>query len=175
MTTSDGDDRVEGRPGSTNRAQMLPPSIRVAGGALAVWHRPKLRLVKKLRDEGITTIVTLLMESEGAPAIGRACAEAGIGWIWVPLDGAGIPDVAHTAELMNRVEEVAARVSAGAHVLVHCSAGIHRTGLFTYALLRRLGLDRSAAADMLHASRPTTADGVGAERLQWGNLHFGDR
>jgi protein-tyrosine phosphatase len=58
-------------------------------------------------------------------------------------------------------------VSVGAHVAIHCSAGIHRTGMFGYALLRTSGLEPEAAKEALAAPRAATADGVGDQRLAW--------
>ena len=53
--------------------------------------------------------------------------------------------------------------------MVHCSAGIHRTGMFGYALLRAVGLDREASNAKLRELRAVTAEGVGDERLAWGD------
>ncbi len=44
-----------------------------------------------------------------------------------------------------------------------------RTGMFGYALLRVAGLDREAALATLRELRAVTADGVGTERLAWGD------
>jgi protein-tyrosine phosphatase len=53
-------------------------------------------------------------------------------------------------------------------VYVHCSAGIHRTGMLTYGLLRSMGMSGAAALATLHALRPETGEGVGEVRLAWG-------
>jgi protein-tyrosine phosphatase len=50
---------------------------------------------------------------------------------------------------------------------IHCSAGIHRTGMFGYALLRTCGLDVDAATEALARLRAVTAEGVGQQRLAW--------
>ena len=41
--------------------------------------------------------------------------------------------------------------------------------MITHALLRRLGLGPEAAREALRRMRPITADGVGEERLAWGD------
>ena len=46
--------------------------VPVAGGALALTHRPKLKSIPALRGLGATHLVTLLSEREGAKQIGDA-------------------------------------------------------------------------------------------------------
>jgi hypothetical protein len=41
--------------------------------------------------------------------------------------------------------------------------------MFGYALLRYAGLDRETATAKLREMRAVTADGVGADRLEWGD------
>lgn len=116
--------------------------VSVGAGAAALTHRPKLKALPAMRAAGVTHLVTLLSASEGAPAVGAAARAAGL------------------AALSNLI-------AAGAHVAVHCSAGIHRTGMFGYALLRTCGLAPEAAAETLATLRPATAEGVGDQRLAW--------
>ena len=146
-----------------------PKLVRVGAGALALSHRPKYKDVSRLPAMGVTHVVTLLAEREGAKGIGEAVRHAGLTWIWCPLENGQPPDARGTAELRPVLAELAALVANGAQILVHCSAGIHRTGMFGYALLRQLGLDPGAARLMLIELRAVTGDGVGHERLAWGD------
>jgi protein-tyrosine phosphatase len=146
-----------------------PPLVPVGGGALALTHRPKRKALAAWKASGVTHVVTLLTEREGARDIGAAVADAGVSWLWIPMDGAKVPDAARTEELLPALNEVAAILARGGCVVVHCSAGIHRTGMFGYALLRRLGLVPEEAHATLVALRAETAAGVGAERLAWGD------
>ena len=57
----------------------------------------------------------------------------------------------------------------GHKIYIHCSAGIHRTGMITYGLLRYLGKDTNEAKQLLHQLREVTAAQVGDERLNWGD------
>lgn len=151
--------------GSGSDVVLVP----VAGGALALTHRPKLKAIPALRGLGATHLVTLLAEREGAQQIGDAATAAGLTWLWTPLDGGDVPDAARTAELRPRLIEIAAVIAGGGKVIVHCSAGIHRTGMIGYALLRQLGLSADAARQKLSALRGVTAEGVGSDRLTWGD------
>lgn len=52
---------------------------------------------------------------------------------------------------------------------MHCSAGIHRTGMITLALLRFLKYSEQEADSIVNDLRPHTADGVGSHRREWAN------
>jgi protein-tyrosine phosphatase len=143
--------------------------VTVDGGALALTHRPKLKSLAGLGALGVTHVVTLLSEREGAQQIGDAARAAGLTWIWAPLEGGDVPSAAKTVELRAVLDQLAAAIGGGGRVVVHCSAGIHRTGMFGYALLRRLGLPANEARRVLAELRAVTADGVGADRLAWGD------
>jgi len=141
--------------------------VQVGGGSLALTHRPKKRSLSAYRDAGATHLVTLLTEREGAVGLGTLAKAAGITWLWCPLEGA---DTNASIELVGPALCAArAAVRGGAALVVHCSAGIHRTGMFGYALLRTLGLDRTDANSALHELRAATALGVGEGRLRWGD------
>jgi protein-tyrosine phosphatase len=146
-----------------------PKLVRLGLGALALTHRPKHRDVPRFPALGVTHVVTLLSEREGAHQVGEAVQLARMRWIWCPLENGRPPDAQHTAELRPVIAETAALVAGGASVLVHCSAGIHRTGMFGYALLRQLGLKPEAARAKLLELRTVTGEGVGQERLAWGD------
>ena len=51
-------------------------------------------------------------------------------------------------------------------VLIHCAAGIHRTGTLSYSLLRMDGKDGKEAYETLKVMRQATYDGVGDWRIQ---------
>lgn len=149
-----------------------PKLVPVRAGVLALSHRPRRKDVARLPAFGITHVVTLLAEREGAKEIGEAARQAGLTWIWCPLVNGQPPDAQVTATIRPVLAELATLVNNGRAILVHCSAGIHRTGMFGYALLRQLGLEPAAARAKLAELRAVTGEGVGDERLAWGDALF---
>ena len=141
--------------------------VPVNAGKLALTHRPKKTDLPLLRELGVTHLLTLLNESEGAKDIGALAVKAGLTWIWCPLKGADVN--APLSSVAAALDAGKAALAEGGVVAIHCSAGIHRTGMFGYALLRCAGLGRDAALVTLRELRAVTADGVGAERLDWGD------
>ena len=141
--------------------------VSVGAGAIALTHRPKVRALPAMRAVGVTHLVTLLSRREGAPALGEAARAAGLEWTWVELPNGQQPPPELRDEITAALAKVATLVGAGAHVAIHCSAGIHRTGMFGYALLRTCGLEPEEATETLGRLRTATAEGVGEQRLTW--------
>ncbi|ELR23540.1 ADPribosylation/crystallin J1, putative [Acanthamoeba castellanii str. Neff] len=120
---------------------------------------------------GITHVVTLLndqSEEKKARVVERQAKKQGAEWIWLPLQGASPPppeDFARILAAMRQLREALAKEDTG--VLVHCSAGLHRTGMIANALLRFIGHDEAGALEVLRQSREKTASGVGKHRVAW--------
>ena len=149
------------------RVEMLD-WVPLAGGYASVGHRPSAQLVEDLAIQQCTHIFTLLSEGEGATNTRDQARRAGLEWVWFPMVSANAPGSDRTVELRRCFDEISSALSAGGRVYVHCSAGIHRTGMISFALLRYLGLPEQSALEKLEELRPTTAAGVGADRIAWG-------
>ena len=137
--------------------------VAVSGGALAIGHRPKS---KSLAALGATHIVTLLSEREGAHDIAQAAERAGVEWLWFPLKS-GNPAEADERATRALLRTLRHALLSGGKIFIHCSAGIHRTGMITTALLRSLGLNREESSSLLRELRDVTAAGVGHARVEW--------
>lgn len=142
--------------------------IPVLQGHLAIGHRPKIKIIKNLRSLGATHVLTLLSESEGAEDIGKEVQGAGIDWIWLPFHSADPPSEDRLAGVIKAFDVVRAALDKHARIYVHCSAGIHRTGMITYAFLRYIEFSAENAMTTLSKLRQVTADGVGEDRKHWG-------
>ncbi|HZJ67619.1 MAG TPA: tyrosine-protein phosphatase [Kofleriaceae bacterium] len=112
--------------------------------------------------------MTLLADAD-ATQLGGAARKAGLDWIWLPLHNGDPPDPERDDELRGQLERLAAIIAGGGCMVLHCSAGVHRTGLIANALLRVLGLSRGEARALLARRSPVTAAHVGEERLAWGD------
>ncbi len=154
------------------KSQQLETDIKwlpLANGCLAIGHKPGGKIsFKGLKKEAASAIVTLLNENEGARQIGTQTQQAGIIWVWFPFS-ASKPEQYDSVKVLQLYNQLQALLSSGGKIYIHCSAGIHRTGMITYGLLRYLGYDKSAALQMLTNLREVTAKQVGADRLQWGD------
>jgi protein-tyrosine phosphatase len=148
--------------------ETSPSWISLKGGRLAIFHRPKVALLDSLQKNGCTHVLTLLSENEQAGKLGRAAEKVGLAWLWVPLPNGDPLPKARSDEFRALFASLTQILVEGGSILIHCSAGIHRTGMITNGLLRFMGLSEEEAKTALLQMRQVTHDGVGAHRLQWG-------
>ena len=143
--------------------------IQVYNGFLAIGHRPGGRIISNLKLQGVDHILTLLSETEGAHEIKKGCFRVGVKWIWFPMASAQIPGNEKTNDFKELFAEMAIILKNQAKLFLHCSAGIHRTGMVTYAFLRYVGLSAVDARNKLKELRIDTWQAVGDDRLIWGD------
>jgi len=153
--------------------RFLGPWQPLCGGWLAIGHRPKIGYVKTLAQHAEAMLVTLLSEREGAPRIGAAAERHSVEWLWLPMESADIPAEERMEELLELFGTMKLRLGRGAAIGIHCSAGIHRTGMIANAFLYFLGIEGLETERLLHDLRPLTAQAAGAERLAWGSRFKG--
>lgn len=143
--------------------------VPLGNGRLTLWHRPGGGAASKLKAFGCNCVVTLLSAREGAPAVGRAVESAGMEWVWLPLENGQPPRGSVSEAVVSALPALAERLGTGRSILIHCSAGIHRTGMVAYALLRWYGHDEERALTMIGQMRTHTREGLQRKQIAWGN------
>lgn len=144
--------------------------IELLNGHLAIGGRPSMRLIEELGKDSCTTIVTLLRKSEEkfAKEIGEKCENLGINWIWLPLSASVLPQGTELQNVLTSMNQVKDKLEQGERIFIHCAAGIHRTGAFTYGLLRFLGNSPDIAKEIIKKLRPITEQQAQLKHWQWG-------
>ncbi len=103
----------------------------------------------------MTDVVTLQRADEMAAWLGPTCAALGMQWHHRPLTGrrlSGARDMQSLVELAALLE-----LPADRRIVLHCAAGMHRTGLSLDLLLRRAGATSEEALTGVERARPVTA------------------
>ena len=153
--------------------ERLPPSkynfIKVGNGRMALNHRPRRVDFSHLRKLGCTHVVTLLKESESAERYGNMTKNAGMEWIWLPVPNGNYPQGEVRERLVQAMPRLSQLLDEGKWLVIHCSAGVHRTGTVAYGLLRWRGVDSKTAMDLIAQMRPITAAEMQAKRMRWGD------
>lgn len=141
--------------------------VEAGAGRFALRGKPSRSLIKELAKVSTCThIVTLQAEREGARELGKSVQEVGLQWIWFPLNNARPPPYSQVMTLLDKVLEICAVLQSGGHVVFHCAAGLHRTGMIANTVLRYLGYSEADALQKIRQAREETANQCGAQRLR---------
>ena len=115
-------------------------------------------------------IVTVQRVTENPREVAKYCRAHGIRHKHINLDGANRPLLENKvtqAYLKKEINALFKHMTQNKEVvLVHCAAGIHRTGTVGYSLLRLSGLQPAEAYEGLRHIRPDTHKGVGDWRIE---------
>jgi protein-tyrosine phosphatase len=81
--------------------------------------------------------------------------------VWWPVPDLHAPSVDATVEL---VEDLVGRLQAGESLLMHCAAGLGRTGTMAACVLLAFGSTLDEALRIVGDARPMAGPEVGAQR-----------
>eukprot|EP00240_Pyramimonas_obovata_P013620 CAMPEP_0118920928 /NCGR_PEP_ID=MMETSP1169-20130426/348_1 /TAXON_ID=36882 /ORGANISM="Pyramimonas obovata, Strain CCMP722" /LENGTH=243 /DNA_ID=CAMNT_0006861549 /DNA_START=183 /DNA_END=914 /DNA_ORIENTATION=- len=161
---------AEEHPSPAESAPKFLP-VPSTNGCISLYHFPSGNQMKQAKQAGCTDIVTLQNPSERIDCINRWCEKLDMGWIqfdfWTEFAEAG-----QHMKILQLVDEIIAMLKRGAFVMIHCAAGIHRTGLLAYIVLRRLGMPYREAREYLRVLRPATRECVGDDRIKLAEVKF---
>ena len=152
---------------------MLSPSIyrvkNVGAWNIALSPRPRGgedldEEIFSLRAAGVDLVVSLLEAAEirELDLLGQkaSCERNNIAFCHFPIPDRGIPE--HTGNFNSLVALLAREVEAGKSLVIHCRAGIGRTGLVACCLLQSLGMKSEQSWLLLGEARgvsvPDTAE-----------------
>lgn len=101
----------------------------------------------------------------GAAGLPALLARDGIGWRHFPIIDFGAPEGEVFPIWSALTAELHAALDAGGGVLLHCRAGLGRSGMVALRLLVERGEDAGAALDRIRAARPGAVE-TGAQ-AEW--------
>ena len=150
---------------------------------IACWPLPRRRDLKRFRQElGVTHVLTLLNSRELIQTqIVHGIESAGLISLHVPIEGADLSvytsSQATVDVLVERLPAICdllltSSSAAPVKMLIHCAAGLHRTGTITYLILRLCQLTMDQALLIIHRTRPVTARQVGQRRIDAVESHL---
>lgn len=143
-------------PGRVFRSPMPFSAFDPDGELLAVYHR-----------EGISTIVLLAPDEECLRLTGKELralyALEGFEVIYLPIQDMGVPA---QSELDRSLAEAMEKAQSGCHLVIHCYAGVGRTGTFSACLAKRiLGLNGERAIAWVRRYIPRAIETEGQTQL----------
>ena len=151
-------------------------SMPIGDSTLLLFNRPSkktLPLLKQIRS--VSLVVSVQGKPEKPEEVKKLCEDNDVKHFWMQLAGANETLLAFEEEdglglttLRSEVQQVIDKVTENKEVVVvHCAAGIHRTGIIGYTLLRVLGdLGEKEAYEALGKMRKETYNGVEDWRIK---------
>ena len=143
--------------------------VPIGNGKLTLWHFLGKDTLEQLPKFGVTRVVSILTEEQGAFRIRDAVERLGIAWTWLPIRRGKSLQNDEKARLIEALPLLSQYLDGGDAMLIHCSAGIHRTGTVAFALLRWRGYGEKDALNLITQMRATTREGMQAKHLRFGN------
>lgn len=131
------------------------------------WDRDLQADLQAVREWGASAVVSLLEEFEfellGVAGFG-ANVSAEFHWFWLPIPDGGIPDQSFERRWAEEGAELRTRLAGGERVLIHCRAGLGRTGTIAARLLVECGMTPLQALNAVRAARRGTVETLEQER-----------
>lgn len=117
-----------------------------------------MRRLREWKAFGATDVVTLQRSDEMRPSLQTECEELGLNWWHRPLSGRRL-EVEEDQRSLSNLDLILKALGGESQrsIVLHCSAGMHRTGVFFYFLLRESGATQTEALLKIREARPLTA------------------
>lgn len=131
--------------------------VPLRAGWITATGGPSRQRLGEWRGRGATDVLTLQRADEMQPWIPEMCQAQGLGWLHLPLSGRRM-DRPGDAQSLGSLPALLGMWEQPRRVVVHCSAGLHRTGAICYLLLRLAGLGRDDAIARIRLARALTAE-----------------
>ena len=123
-------------------------------GRLALSERPKIKEIKSLLNTECDVVVTILGEKgEQASIIGHEVEQCGMIWEWVKIQNTSSISDRERLYFKSAVLKVSEFINEDKSVLIHCSAGLHRTGIFAYCVLHQLKFSHDEILNLIKEIR----------------------
>ncbi|MEL7146803.1 MAG: dual specificity protein phosphatase family protein [Bacteroidota bacterium] len=135
-------------------------------GRVALSERPKLKEIEALASIDCHIVVTILAaKGDQALRIGNTVREHKMEWEWVKVQNAVKMNDADKRSFNKSIKRMLDAILDGKNILIHCSAGLHRTGMFAYCLMIKGGMSHMAAMEAIKEIRLETFNALDEKYL----------
>jgi ADP-ribosyl-[dinitrogen reductase] hydrolase len=138
---------------------MVPCFVVTPGeGRIGLCAFPQLHEFQDFRIWRATALVTLVeareLEFLGSKDIGKLAAGAGLAWHHLPVPDMAPPDQAFEQRWASSGPVLRKTLRGGGRIVVHCRAGLGRTGMVAARLLVEMGVPPDHAIAAVRTARP---------------------
>ena len=145
-------------PGGGTLGLVHCPGRNQAGDPSRHWRRDLACDVAAIAAWRPAAVLTLIEAHEfsrlGVPDLARALKANGLDWHHLPIPDMGTPGPDFVDAWDGAKGRVLGSLRRGERVLIHCAAGLGRTGMLAARLLTELGMSPDDAIRRVRATRP---------------------
>jgi protein-tyrosine phosphatase len=118
-----------------------------------------------IRAANISTVISLIslpeMKKLGVPNLPAQVVQHKLQWLQLVIEDFGTPDLNALESWQQIKESILAALARRETVLLHCAAGLGRTGMMAACLLVACGQTPASAIAQVRAARPGTIETEG--------------
>lgn len=126
------------------------------------WQRILSDDMAAIHSANISTVVSLISLSEmkklGVPDLPAQVVQHRLQWLHLAIEDFGTPDLNALESWQQIKESVLAALARHETVLLHCAAGLGRTGMMAACLLVACGQTPTSAIEQVRTARPGTIE-----------------
>ena len=134
------------------------PGRRGIDGTGRQWTRVLDADLQTIQAWGASAVLSLVEPHEfarlGVPDFAQAIARTPLQWLQAPITDMATPGAASLAAWHAQGPALLQALNSGQRVLVHCAAGLGRTGMLVAKLLVLHGVSADEAIDQVRRARP---------------------
>ena len=138
----------------------LCPGRKASGPFIGVWARDLNMDLDAIRDWGAAALVSLVEAEEfdwcGIPDLPDEVRRRGMRHLHLPIVDMSVPDEGFETAWREHGPELQRLLVEGQSIVLHCLAGLGRTGTIAARMLVEMGATPDAAIEQVRRARPGT-------------------